>query len=62
MLVLSRKCRESILVNGNILIDILNIEGRTVRIGITAPRSMPIERLDSSDNDRLEVVRGRTGE
>ena len=44
MLVLSRKKNESIVINGDIRIEILQIKGKQIRLGITAPSSMKVLR------------------
>lgn len=44
MLVLSRKCNQEIIVNGNIRIQIIGISGNTVRLGIEAPKDIGILR------------------
>ncbi len=44
MLVLSRKLDESIFIGGNIEVVILEVRGGVVRIGIKAPREVPIVR------------------
>jgi carbon storage regulator len=45
MLVLSRKFGESIcLPEQNVLVTILEIRGNQVRVGITAPESVPVYR------------------
>ncbi|MBF0431969.1 MAG: carbon storage regulator CsrA [Fibrobacteria bacterium] len=44
MLVLTRKIGESIRINDNISITVMEIDGRSVKIAIDAPRSVPIHR------------------
>ena len=44
MLVLSRRANESIIINGNITITVLEIRGDHIRIGIDAPREITIHR------------------
>ena len=46
MLALSRKKTEAIIVNNNVEITILDIKGDQVKLGITAPREVPIYRKE----------------
>jgi len=46
MLALSRKCNESIMIGNGIEITILDIKGDQVKIGINAPKSVPIYRKE----------------
>ncbi len=46
MLALSRKKGESIVVNNDIEVTILEIKGDQVKIGISAPKSVPIYRKE----------------
>ena len=44
MLVITRFAGEKIKINDNITITILGINGRQVRVGIDAPRDIPVHR------------------
>lgn len=46
VLALSRKKGESIIINNNIEITILEIKGDQIKIGINAPKSVPIYRKE----------------
>ena len=46
MLALTRKKGESIVVNNDIEISILELRGDQVKIGITAPKEVPIYRKE----------------
>ncbi len=46
MLVLTRKSNQSIMIGDNIEISVLAVMGEKVRIGIEAPRSIPVFRRE----------------
>ncbi len=46
MLVLTRKKDQSIIINENIEITVLDVQGDQVRIGINAPRDISIHRKE----------------
>lgn len=46
MLVLSRRPNESIVINDKIVITVIEIRGDKVRLGIEAPRDVPIHRSE----------------
>jgi len=54
MLVLSRKKNESIVIDGQIVITIVEIKGDKVRIGITAPAEVPVHRSEVFEAIRRE--------
>ena len=64
MLVLTRKSNQSIMIGDDIEVSVLAIMGEKVRIGIEAPRSIPVCRKevyleirqeDASDEARKQV-------
>jgi carbon storage regulator len=46
MLILSRKLGESIVIDGNIRVQIMRVDGEVVKIGIEAPASVPVHRQE----------------
>ena len=46
MLALSRKKNEALIIDNNIEITILEVKGDQVKIGITAPKDVPIYRKE----------------
>jgi len=64
MLVLTRKSNQSIMIGDDIEVSVLAVMGEKVRIGISAPRDIPVFRkevyleikLDETDGDQREAV------
>ena len=46
MLVLSRHANESIVINDDIIITVVEIRGDKVRLGIAAPTNIPVHRQE----------------
>ena len=46
MLALSRKQNEAIVINNNIEVTVLEVKGDQVKIGITAPKEVPVYRKE----------------
>lgn len=46
MLVLSRKLSESIVIDGRITVTLIEVQGNKVRLGIEAPREIPVLRTE----------------
>lgn len=68
MLALTRKSGESIVINNDVEITVLDIKGDQVKIGITAPKSVPVYRKEvyiqiqeankaASNSDGIEVLK-----
>ena len=58
MLVLSRKKNESIVINNDITIVVVEIRGDKVRLGVEAPKEVPVHRREVFDAIRRNVTVG----
>ncbi len=54
MLVLSRDKDESIVINGNVTVTVVDIHGGKVRLGIEAPPEVPVHRREVFDRIQAE--------
>ncbi|MBE5874655.1 MAG: carbon storage regulator CsrA [Lachnospiraceae bacterium] len=72
MLALSRKKNEAIIINNNIEITVLEVKGDQVKIGISAPKEVPVYRKevylqiqqsnkDAVDADGIEALQNLLG-
>lgn len=57
MLVLARKVGQSIVINDNIELLVIEVRGDQVRLGIEAPKSIPVHRKELLEQIRAENVR-----
>ncbi len=55
MLVLSRKKNESIVINDDITIVVVEIRGDKVRLGVEAPKDVPVHRKEVYDAIKRSV-------
>ena len=58
MLVLSRKKNESIVINDDITIVVVEIRGDKVRLGVEAPKEVPVHRREVFDAIRRSEAAG----
>lgn len=56
MLVLSRRPDESLKLGDDVTITILGVRGDTVRIGVAAPRSLPVHRREVYERIQAELA------
>jgi len=65
MLVLTRKIGERIVIGGDIQVTVLRVQGNRVKLGLTGPKAVPIQRgelhagplnLDAAKLEELEGV------
>ena len=72
MLALSRKKNEALIINNNIEVTVLEVKGDQVKIGITAPKEIPVYRKEvylqiqeankaSVDADGMEALKNLLG-
>jgi carbon storage regulator len=61
MLVLTRKSNQSIMIGDEIEISVLSIMGEKVRIGIEAPRTVPVFRKEVYLEIREDRAANRAG-
>ena len=68
MLALSRKKNEALIINNNVKVTILEIKGDQVKLGITAPKEIPVYReevymqiqqanKEAMQSDNLDILR-----
>lgn len=68
MLALSRKKNESIVIDNNIEVTVLDIKGDQIKLGISAPKSVPVYRKEvyvqikdankaASSSDGVEILK-----
>lgn len=62
MLVLSRKKNESIVINNDITIVVVEIRGDKVRLGVEAPKEIPVHRQEVYDAIKRNEQRVQEGE
>jgi carbon storage regulator len=60
MLVLARRIGEEIVINGNIRLTVLAVKGDHVRLGITAPPSVAVDRKEVRDRRVEQAAVTRT--
>ena len=72
MLALSRKKNEALVINNNVEITVLEIKGEKVKLGISAPREVPVYRKEvyvqiqnankeAGDVDGMEALKNLLG-
>jgi carbon storage regulator len=54
MLILSRRPNESLHVGDNVVVTVLGIKGNQVRLGITAPRNVVVDREEVHHRKQAE--------
>jgi carbon storage regulator len=60
MLVLSRRLGEEIVIDGHIRVTVVEVRGNQVRLGITAPPSVGVDRAEVHERRRTRPSRPRS--
>ena len=55
MLVLSRKSGQRVMIGNDVIVSIVEVRGSTIRVGIEAPRSVPVHREEVLLRERVDV-------
>ena len=59
MLVLTRRIGETLIIGDDISVRILAISGNQIRIGVDAPKDMPVHRKEVYERIQAEKLRGK---
>lgn len=57
MLVLTRRVGETLILGTDVRVTVLAVSGQQVRIGVTAPREVPVQRQEVAERIRGEGAR-----
>lgn len=60
MLVLSRRKDESIRIGDDIIITIVEVRGDTIRLGVEAPKEVPVHRSEIYEAIQRAITRSET--
>jgi carbon storage regulator len=58
MLVLTRHSGQEIIINGNIIVTVVAVDGNKVRLGIKAPKAIRVDRGEIHDRRQAEQATG----
>ena len=62
MLILTRRVGETVMIGDDVTITVLGVKGTHVRIGINAPKSVPVHREEIYERIRRERQQGNRGQ
>ena len=56
MLVLTRRIGETLIIGEDIRVTVLEVSGNQVRLGVTAPKAVPVHREEVAERIRAEAA------
>ena len=61
MLILSRRIGETVMIGGDVTLTVIGVETNKVRIGINAPKSVPVHREEIYERIKRELAGDANG-
>jgi carbon storage regulator len=58
MLILTRRCGETVMIGNEVTLTVLGVKGNQVRIGINAPKNVPVHREEIYERIKRELSGG----
>jgi carbon storage regulator len=58
MLILTRRVGETVMIGDDVTITVLGVKGNQVRVGVDAPKSIPVHREEIYDRIKREQALG----
>lgn len=55
MLILTRRVGEKVMIGDNVAVIVLGVKGRSVRIGVNAPKSIPVHRKEIYERIQRDI-------
>ena len=59
MLILTRRVGESVMIGDDVIITVLGVKGSQARVGIAAPKNVPVHREEVFE--RIQAIKNREG-
>ena len=56
MLILTRRVNESLMIGDQITVTVLEVKGRQVRLGVNAPKEVPVHRKEVYERVQREMA------
>ncbi len=61
MLILTRRVGETVMIGNDITVTVLGVKGNKVRVGVNAPREVPVHREEIYERVRAEELAATQG-
>ena len=62
MLILTRRVGETLMIGNNVTVTVLGVKGNQVRIGVNAPKDVPVHREEIFERIKREEDQGSRSE